>query len=50
MVIKLLLVGFLDAPINKIFNIVQSNLAMNIVKTKNKKATIVTMNDTSYLD
>ena len=50
MVIKLLLVGFLDAPINKIFNIVQGNLAMNIVKKKNKKATIVTMNDTSYLD
>ncbi len=50
MVIKLLLVGLLEAPINKIFSILQGNLAMNIIKTKDSKATIVTMNDTSYLE
>lgn len=50
MVIKLLLVGLLEAPINKIFNILQGNLAMNIIKTKDNKATIVTINDTSYLE
>ncbi len=50
MVVKLLLLGFLNASIDKIFNIIQGNLAMNVIKTKNKKATIFTMNDTSYLN
>lgn len=49
MVIKLLIVALMESPINKIFNIIQTNLSLNIIKTHNKKATIVTINSTEHL-
>lgn len=49
MIIKLLLVGLLEAPMVKMFHMTQNNLAMNVIKTNAQGANIVTVNDTSFL-
>lgn len=49
MVIKLMLIHFLEAPMNKMFNIHQGNLALNKIKTDNKEPKILSINDMSHL-
>lgn len=48
-IIKLLLISFLDVPLAKAFQLIQTNLSLNIIKTKNGVADIYTMNDTAHL-
>lgn len=49
MVIKILIVSLLESPMNKIFNIHQGNLSLNKIKTNNKEAMILAVNDMSHL-
>lgn len=49
MIIKLLLVGLLEAPMVKMFHMTQNNLAVNVIRTNDQGANIVTMNDTSFI-
>lgn len=50
MIIKLLLVSLLEAPMVKMFHLLQNNLAMNVIRTKDQAADIVTINDTSVFE
>lgn len=50
MIIKLLIVSILEAPIAKIFQLVQGNLALNVIRTEKGIADIITMNDTTHIE